>query len=45
MPVEDDDNEETLNERIKAAERRLLVEHPGWPLGRWRVDDRKVTIP
>lgn len=46
VPVEDGDTVETLTERIKAAERRQLVEYVG-RLARegWTVDGRRVTIP
>ena len=44
--VLDDDTEDSLTERIKAAEQQQLVD---W-IGRmaregWTVDDRKVTVP
>jgi phosphoribosylglycinamide formyltransferase 1 len=57
VPVEDGDDEESLHERIKVAERRLLVEHvgrmarEGWTiLGRPVPEaspaaNRKVTVP
>lgn len=46
VPVEADDTEETLTERIKVAERAQLVEHVG-RLARegWTISERKVTIP
>jgi len=46
VPVEDDDTEETLTERIKVAERQQLVDTLGAMvrLG-FTVDGRKVTIP
>jgi phosphoribosylglycinamide formyltransferase-1 len=46
VPVLDDDNEETLHERIKTVERRLLVDTVS-ALARegWTVTGRKVTIP
>lgn len=46
VPVEDGDTEETLTERIKAAERAQLVEYVG-RLARdgWSITERKVTIP
>jgi phosphoribosylglycinamide formyltransferase-1 len=46
VPVEDDDDAETLHERIKTAERALLVDVVG-RLARqgWTIDNRKVTIP
>lgn len=46
VPVEDDDTEETLTERIKVAERRQLVEYVGRLVREgWTVTGRKVTIP
>jgi len=46
VPVEDDDTEESLTERIKAAERRQLVDHVGRLVREgWTVTGRKVTIP
>jgi formyltetrahydrofolate-dependent phosphoribosylglycinamide formyltransferase len=46
VPVLDDDDEDTLTERIKEAERRQLVENVG-RLARegWTITGRKVTIP
>jgi phosphoribosylglycinamide formyltransferase 1 len=46
VPVEDDDTEESLTERIKGAERRQLVDTIGAMvrLG-YTVQGRKVTIP
>jgi phosphoribosylglycinamide formyltransferase 1 len=46
VPVLDDDDEETLHERIKTVERRLLVDTVS-ALARegWTVKGRKVTIP
>jgi len=46
VPVLDDDDEETLHERIKTVERRLLVDTVS-ALARegWTVTGRKVTIP
>jgi phosphoribosylglycinamide formyltransferase 1 len=46
VPVLEGDDEETLHERIKTAERALLVDVVG-RLARsgWTIDDRKVTIP
>lgn len=46
VPVEEDDSEESLTERIKAAERRQLVHHVG-RLARegWTITGRKVTVP
>ncbi|MEE6274229.1 phosphoribosylglycinamide formyltransferase [Georgenia wangjunii] len=45
VPVEDDDTEETLTERIKVAERAQLVEHVG-RLARegWRIEGRRVRL-
>ena len=46
VPVEDEDTEETLTERIKVAERRQLVEWVGRLVrGGWTIAGRKVTIP
>lgn len=46
VPVEDDDTEETLTERIKDAERRQLVDVVGRMVrGGWTINGRKVTIP
>jgi formyltetrahydrofolate-dependent phosphoribosylglycinamide formyltransferase len=46
VPVHDDDTEETLTERIKAAERRQLVHYVGRLVREgWTVKERKVTIP
>jgi phosphoribosylglycinamide formyltransferase-1 len=46
VPVHDDDTEETLTERIKAAERRQLVHYVGRLVREgWTVKGRKVTIP
>jgi phosphoribosylglycinamide formyltransferase 1 len=46
VPVEGDDTEASLTERIKAAERRQLVEHVGRLVRRgWTIEGRKVTIP
>lgn len=46
VPVHDDDTEDSLTERIKAAERTQLVEYVG-RLARdgWTINQRKVTIP
>ncbi len=46
VPVLDDDNEDTLTERIKVAERAQLVDYIG-RLARegWTISERKVTIP
>jgi phosphoribosylglycinamide formyltransferase-1 len=45
VPVEDDDDEETLHERIKVAERRMLVDSVG-RLARegFTITDRKVRF-
>ena len=46
VPVEDDDTEDNLTERIKAAERRQLVECVGRLVREgWSISGRKVTIP
>jgi phosphoribosylglycinamide formyltransferase-1 len=47
VPVDPADDEESLHERIKTAERRLLVEYVGRMAREgWTVrTDRKVTIP
>jgi formyltetrahydrofolate-dependent phosphoribosylglycinamide formyltransferase len=46
VPVEDDDTEETLTERIKAAERIQLVGAVGRMVrDGWTITGRKVTIP
>lgn len=46
VPVLDDDDEETLAERIKSAERRQLVEQVGRLVRNgWTITGRKVTIP
>ncbi|MFE9954426.1 phosphoribosylglycinamide formyltransferase [Micromonospora sp. NPDC005299] len=46
VPVRDDDDEETLTERIKAAERRQLVEQVGRLVREgWTITGRKVTVP
>jgi phosphoribosylglycinamide formyltransferase 1 len=46
VPVEDEDTEESLTERIKVAERRQLVEWVGRLVREgWTVAGRKVTIP
>ncbi len=46
VPVLDDDDEESLTERIKVAERKQLVQAVG-RLARcgWKIDGRKVLIP
>ncbi|MGC4894043.1 phosphoribosylglycinamide formyltransferase [Micromonospora sp. DT31] len=46
VPVLDDDDVETLTERIKSAERRQLVEQVGRLVREgWTITGRKVTIP
>jgi phosphoribosylglycinamide formyltransferase 1 len=46
VPVDTDDTEETLTERIKIAERRQLVEYVGRLVREgWTVTGRRVTIP
>jgi formyltetrahydrofolate-dependent phosphoribosylglycinamide formyltransferase len=46
VPVLDDDDEDTLTERIKEAERRQLVEQVGRLIRHgWTITGRKVTIP
>jgi phosphoribosylglycinamide formyltransferase-1 len=46
VPVLDDDDEDTLTERIKTAERRQLVSCVGRMVREgWTVKGRKVTIP
>ena len=46
VPVEDDDTEDNLTERIKAAERRQLVDWVGRLVREgWTITGRKVTIP
>lgn len=45
VTVEDDDTEESLHERIKVVERRMLVDHlPRLAAGRLRVDGRRVHL-
>lgn len=46
VPVRDDDDEQALHERIKEAERAVLVDYIG-RMARygWTVSGRKVTIP
>ena len=45
VPVLDDDDEDTLTERIKQAERRQLVDAVGAMVREgWTIDGRKVTI-
>jgi phosphoribosylglycinamide formyltransferase 1 len=46
VPVEDEDTEESLTERIKAAERSQLVDWVGRLVRKgWTISGRKVTIP
>ena len=46
VPVLDDDDEESLTERIKEAERRQLVEQVGRLVrDGWTITGRKVSIP
>jgi phosphoribosylglycinamide formyltransferase 1 len=46
VPVEDEDTEASLTERIKVAERRQLVEWVGRLVREgWTIAGRKVTIP
>jgi phosphoribosylglycinamide formyltransferase-1 len=46
VPVEDDDTEQTLTERIKVVERRQLVDAVGRLVREgWTITGRKVTIP
>ena len=46
VEVADDDTVETLHERIKTAERAMLVDTVGrMARGGWTVTDRKVTVP
>jgi phosphoribosylglycinamide formyltransferase-1 len=46
VPVVDEDNEESLTERIKVTERRQLVEWVGRLVREgWTIAGRKVTIP
>lgn len=46
VPVRDDDDVESLTERIKVAERGQLVEHVGRLVREgWTIIGRKVTIP
>jgi formyltetrahydrofolate-dependent phosphoribosylglycinamide formyltransferase len=46
VPVQDGDDEETLTERIKAAERAMLVEQVGrMARDGFTIEGRKVTIP
>ncbi|WP_018216958.1 phosphoribosylglycinamide formyltransferase [Salinispora vitiensis] len=46
VPVRDGDDEQTLTERIKEAERRQLVEQVGRLVRTgWTITGRKVTVP
>lgn len=46
VPVLDDDDESTLHERIKVAEREMLVDNVGrMARDGWTIKGRKVTIP
>jgi phosphoribosylglycinamide formyltransferase-1 len=46
VPVHEDDTEDSLTERIKAVERRQLVEAVGRLVrDGWTITGRKVTIP
>ncbi len=46
VPVLDDDDEDTLTERIKAAERQQLVSYVGRMVREgWTVNGRRVTVP
>jgi phosphoribosylglycinamide formyltransferase 1 len=46
VPVHDDDTEQTLHERIKAAERAMLVDTVGRMVREgFSISGRKVTIP
>ena len=46
VPVDDDDTVETLHERIKVAERQMLVDCVGRMAREgFTVTQRKVTIP
>ncbi|MEU6078730.1 phosphoribosylglycinamide formyltransferase [Micromonospora sp. NPDC047074] len=46
VPVRDDDDVETLTERIKEAERHQLVEQVGRLVREgWTITGRKVTVP
>jgi phosphoribosylglycinamide formyltransferase-1 len=46
VPVREDDSDESLHERIKAAERVMLVDAVGRMVREgYTVDGRKVTIP
>jgi phosphoribosylglycinamide formyltransferase-1 len=45
VPVRDDDDEAALHERVKVAERALLVDTVGAMVrGGWSVQDRKVKV-
>jgi phosphoribosylglycinamide formyltransferase-1 len=46
VDVQDDDTVQTLHERIKTAERQMLVDHVGRMVrDGFTVTERKVTIP
>jgi phosphoribosylglycinamide formyltransferase-1 len=46
VPILDGDDESTLHERIKSAERDVLVEYVGRMAREgWTVNGRKVSIP
>jgi phosphoribosylglycinamide formyltransferase-1 len=46
VPVLDDDDEASLHERIKVAEREVLVEYVGRMAREgWTVTNRRVSIP
>ena len=46
VEVRDDDDEASLHERIKAVERRLLVDSvTRLCTGAWRIEGRKVVLP
>jgi phosphoribosylglycinamide formyltransferase 1 len=46
VPVLDDDDERSLHERIKIAEREMLVEYIGRMAREgWTITGRKVTVP
>jgi phosphoribosylglycinamide formyltransferase 1 len=46
VPVEDDDTEQSLHERIKAAERAMLVDAVGRMVREgYTITGRKVTVP
>lgn len=46
VPVLDDDDEQSLHERIKVVERRMLVDTVGqMARNGWSLNDRRVSIP